>query len=694
MKDPIQKTLTPYEVLDLNPSTPIDKKRIDFAFNEKFDKKGAKEAQTILNDPVKRALVDVFMYSDKTLALMASNVYSDLEHLIKNRYKIGKSWKKSQRKYFPFYPLTHLSAVFWYWWLIYEEEKLWSERGEGSMKAIPEMPESPPIDELWKDTIGNWVSLINCDGFWFDWIREISIPDFSEKDSLLINELKNGVEEKIKNHISDFSERYRSRGNISEANRFNNYSLWYSEEKNSSGDIFRSGLSRSIKGREYFYSSGRMLLERLDIQDDLVSLLEIEISKEPENKALKKVMSLFTSFEEPYFIEEAVKDDGSLQKKSLPYDSTRPEEDTKSTESELILKKGKQLLSEGNLEEVVDLWKCELKSGLLETQHVDRMIDIVKDESILVKKNDPDKAIGMLESFIEVLPDKALLKNLSSIYLSRGISRMNNSIKKIPIGTAQSHEDVKKVIFEMAVLKDEIKTDTEKGLADMQKAAELNPENKNALTQIKMGLTNLQDIELLDIYKAIELKDLDYASKKLKVVLKLNPDNKKAKELLETSSGDFCWFCENKNSPNFPDPDSALGVKMYKITSMDLSSVKWQILDIDVPRCSECVKAHNKKLSPLIIPGIVAVSGLLISIIMSILANNFSVLYFLIVNAISIGGGALIYLIDSESEGESLCYDISHSNNFPFIKKKSEEGWEFGDKPIEITETPHIERVN
>ncbi len=692
MKDPIQKILTPYEVLDLDPTIPIDKERIDSAFRDKSDKEGAKEAQAILNDPVKRALVDIFMYNDGTLSLMAPNVYSDIEHLIKNRHKIGKSWKKSQRKYFPFYPLTHLSAVFWYQWLIYEEEKLWSEQIGGSGYIIRGMSESPSVDELWKDTIYNWVTLVNCEEFWFDWVGEISIPGLTQKDSLLINELKKGVEEKIKNHISDFGERYRSRGNIVEAERFKNYIKLYSAEKRSSKIISKSGLSRFIKERKYFYTSGKMLLERLDIQDDLISLLEIEISKEPENVALKKVMSVFTSFEELDFTKEVVKDNGSLQKRLLPDDSIKPVEDAKSTKSELILKNSKQLLKEGNWEEAARIWESELKVGQLKSRHMAEMVDVVKNESYLVGKDEPDRAIGILESFTKVFPDKILFESLSSIYFARGISKMNNALKKIPRKTSQDIIEPEKAILKMAALKSEIKSETESGLNDMQKAAELNPKNENILVQIEKGFANLNDIELLDVYKAIELKDFRYKDRKLKDILKLNPDNERAKELLDVSGSDVCWFCKNKSVPNFPDPKSAAEVKMYKITSMDKSFIKWRIVDVGVPRCIECMKVHGRR-TPWIGAGIVSVLGLLVSIVMSVLANNFSLLYVIMVNAIATGGGAWIYSINLEDKKGSFAHEFSHGNNFPFVRRKLEEGWAFGDKPPEITGTPHIEQV-
>ena len=691
MKDPLQRTLTPYEVLDLEPSSLIDKKRIESGFKKNFNKKGAREARTILNDPVKRLLVDVFMYSDNSLGLMAPEVNINPEHLIKNRTTIARSWNKSQKKYFPYYPITHMIAVFWYWWLIYEEERLWSDQNNKDFDKIHGMPDPPPVDEIWRDTISNWTTLINCDEFWNTWIAKKSIYGNIQDKSAFIGKIKKSIEKKIKNHIHNFSEKYRLSGNIDETERFRNYSLLFSAEKKSSEEISKSGISKSIKGKDYFYTSGRMLLERLNILKDFQNLLEIRIKSDPDNNKLQIVRSGLSPLGKIHILAENGEFAKALVELSSLPDSLQSGEEFISLKSDLTYKKGKQFLSIGKWEEAINIWKTALNEGALKDPYPDSIVDLIKEKSNAARKRDPDKAIHMLESLIEIIPNEILTKNLSSIFLDRGIKKMNEALKKIPRKTTEIPAEIQKTILEIAALKETIKNEAEQGLQDMQKAVELDSENKNAITQVKTGISNISDIDLLDIYKAIELKSIDYASKKLKIILKNNPGNIKARELYDAVRSNLCWFCKDTIPPNSPDPDSAVEVKMYKITSRDLSNIKWQILDIKVPRCKECKIIHNQPHG--IGGGMGFIFALVLNIIVAILAKNFSFIYFFTVSIISITGGEWIYSIATGNKKNSS-HGLHHKMNFPIIKQKLNKEWEIGDKPPGIVGTPNIEKVN
>jgi len=261
---------------------------------------------------------------------------------------------------------------------------------------------------------------------------------------------------------------------------------------------------------------------------------------------------------------------------------------------------------------------------------------------------------------------------------------MNNAVKKIPSVPERSDDPVK-LIDDLAALKSGIRDTAESALRDMQKAAELDPGSFETEALMKQGVSNLDDIELLDVFAAIEYDRLDYALKTLSQVLKENPTNIQAGELFQSVRNNHCWFCRKKGIPNRPDPSAAITVLMHKVAERDQSRIKWKKTEIRVPRCSACESVHGHDYR--IGAGAGLIAGLLVNLAAGLYAGNFSILYFLAVNLVTTAAGTLFHSIWSGISRRSA-RPLKYGEQFPPLLKRELEGWSRGGNPPEINGYP------
>ncbi len=272
----------------------------------------------------------------------------------------------------------------------------------------------------------------------------------------------------------------------------------------------------------------------------------------------------------------------------------------------------------------------------------------------------------------------------SGFYLQRGIKKMNEAVRRIP-GLSTGEDEPDMVISKLSVLKEEIREDVKAGLQDIWKAAELDPGNFDTESFAKEGVSNLNDIELLDVLAAIEYDKSDYAFKTLSQILKNNQENIKAKELFDLVRNSYCWFCKKKGVPLKPDPAGSIKIPMHKEIGGESSPIKWEKLEISIPRCAGCLSVHSHDFR--IGAGAGLIMGLLINAAAGLFAGDFSILYFMAVNLITTASGTLLHSI-YKGNSRRGSYPVSRRDSFPPLIKRELEGWRTGENPPGITGSP------
>lgn len=147
-----------------------------------------------------------------------------------------------------------------------------------------------------------------------------------------------------------------------------------------------------------------------------------------------------------------------------------------------------------------------------------------------------------------------------------------------------------------------------------------------------------------------------------------------------------CWFC--KKNPS--ESKCEIKIKMYgNVTRTPdfygygtQTTVRWNYNTFIVPRCSECMKAHSS-VNKYVWLGILA--GLIIGII-SLLGffQPDSVCFGIIIIVIlAVVGGAIGGKIGQNKLRKGVLPE-SKKTDFPTIKKKLGEGWQFGEKPPNV----------
>ena len=139
MKDPLQTLQTPYEILGVesDASKADIKLALTNAIRNKMDWNMAKTAFDDIQSPRKRAMFDLLQYNPQILSAHLENGKDPKEFLSPGqRAKTAMQWEEALRGRFPDSGLVHCLSVLWYWWTLYEEERL-DRMAESTKGKIP-----------------------------------------------------------------------------------------------------------------------------------------------------------------------------------------------------------------------------------------------------------------------------------------------------------------------------------------------------------------------------------------------------------------------------------------------------------------------------------------------------------------------------------------------------------------------------
>ena len=186
MRDPLQPNRSPYEVLGLERDATRDQIKAAFTVAMKKDPQAATDARRLLNDPKKRALIDVFEYDPTIFTRLLPTPQQGMLAVL-HRATSLRAWEETCRTQFPDIKLIHSMAVFWYWWLehIRQEQKV-------MLDFV--MPGFPPFEIMFERLIACWTTLLSDDAYWRSAAFSSARADLSDAE---IADLKQAVRERL-----------------------------------------------------------------------------------------------------------------------------------------------------------------------------------------------------------------------------------------------------------------------------------------------------------------------------------------------------------------------------------------------------------------------------------------------------------------------------------------------------------------
>jgi hypothetical protein len=183
-------------------------------------------------------------------------------------------------------------------------------------------------------------------------------------------------------------------------------------------------------------------------------------------------------------------------------------------------------------------------------------------------------------------------------------------------------------------------------------------------------------LELLEL--AIPLASSESARARLQENLKTVQGNLEYQEEFGT-----CWFCKERPAERGAETEVKMHGNVTRTPTWQGTHIQWRTSTISVPRCHSCKEAHEGMGTWVLAGG---VTGLLIGMGACWVAANLAskadtdaagIVSFLI-------GAGLFTLIGYLCGLARFPKGIKHEsakNEFPAVKRKKAEGWEFGEKP-------------
>jgi len=473
MKDPLQHTNTPYDILGI-PIT-ADHTQILLAFKNSFNKRGIdqgeiRDAYNKLSNSQERALVDLFLYHEPFLDHLIPRINGDEKQLLDRRTEIAQSWSNIQRQTFTNFAATHSLAVLWYIWALYCED------GKDSEKKSTFTSFS--LTQLWSNALSHWVFLRNSPEFMSEWIKSKGINGI---DPVLLGER---LESFFRNKLSFFKEKYQNEGDTLSVKRFEEYELIFDSEMKAAKllpQIYDEGLQFTRNGSPITVCCGPTMLEKLGMLDSIRTQIEGFIKKDPQNTNLKQILNRLSPFANIYTLLDNKKYGEVLKAiEALPPNDQKNKE-LLSIQAKACLERGKQETQNRNYKKSTEYLKQGLDTGELKSELTEAIVANCIAE--VTSLSDLDAIIRVIEDTLKIITDSRLRDLLSEKYIDRGISRFNKAYNKWESSKKTSQE------------KDNAEYEIEKGIEDFENALKINPSNKRARESLENAKRLLEMIE-------------------------------------------------------------------------------------------------------------------------------------------------------------------------------------------------------
>lgn len=289
MKDPLQKSQTPYDILQIEEKAGLPE--INQAF-KKLMLEGItdemKEARQTLCEPLDRAFTDIFLYSDAYLGQLKPSAKNDAV-LTQKRANTLEAWSNIEERLFPHAPTMHSVAVLAYWWAVDNEE---NALGQAAGDTLPdeETAGTPESGDLWMNVIGNWANIISNADFLKAWTADrgdISIGRFSDK-----------LETHFKNLFDNYAKRYQDAGREDRSKLFQDYRLKFVTEVNTGRSLYSRRIRVSKGDGSVVACGGRIFLQKIGLLDAALEEIGKALEKEPQSESLKTLALSLSAFGE------------------------------------------------------------------------------------------------------------------------------------------------------------------------------------------------------------------------------------------------------------------------------------------------------------------------------------------------------------------------------------------------------------
>lgn len=509
MKDPLNTEQTAYEILGLEPGATEDEIHAAFknGVTQRKNVQKLTSARNLLKRPDERAMLDLFYYNPEALRKLDPNPNIEPSALDPaNRLKTAGCWEKQLKDSFPDLGIIHSLAVLWYWWAVYEEERLseilksagnvtegkdFSSKHEvlraiqqeknvacdpaaGESCKIAEcrwrddcLPRTPAAEEMWHRVIATWGMLMSNLRQW-DRVKAIS--------SLAGNDLKDGIEKKIRNHLFSCTERYRGNGTSRLSNLFQNLDLALSMELKTASEVDSIGI-RTGKGK---ISCGRLMLEQTGLLGLVTSTVEAQLRKSPGNSKLTKLLDVLSPFYRiAMLIDSNRPGDALAALNDLPVEAGR---DARACRLKVraLMERAKQQVSLGRIDEGLKDWSDGLKVAQegrfqdLASAITEYIVSTCKEKSAALKQNQRDEAIRILEKGIASVKNEELKLLLAELLTQRGIEAINEAQKNLANNTDGEMQG--------------LLADFSKGLKDLERASQLGFQRAAEQLKIAQGI--------------------------------------------------------------------------------------------------------------------------------------------------------------------------------------------------------------
>jgi hypothetical protein len=467
MKDPLQKEQTPYELLGL--TREATDRKIDAAFKLGLTRRGNVQKLTVakrtLQDPVERALLDIFHYYPEVLSRLSPDPQGDGAALESSRRAVtAQAWEQGLKASFPDAGAAHSLGVLWYWWALAEEERLVQGGGAGANGNGSGAAPVFPVDQMWERAIAYWAMLITSADFWAG-LAKLPADVASQVQAILVNRLNQ--------KFHDLSQSYRSRG-AAEAARYQELELALVTEIRTAKQVMKAGLN-TRRGK---LACGPLLLRRFGLLDTVKRQIARGLEGNPASRNLLALREALSDYSSISVLLENNRPQAALSALEALPAAERQSAEAVCLRARALFDLGKQQASLNQLEEALCSWGQALETlrgagGQAETEAkiTSEVVSACCTRAASMQKRRRDDAVALLEKGLAVVADERIRLTLAELLTQRAIETINDAQKKEERNGAGSGKELRAAV--------------KRGLDDLERAAALG--DQRAAEQVEVA---------------------------------------------------------------------------------------------------------------------------------------------------------------------------------------------------------------